>query len=193
MSDNKDLSVKESLFVERYLVHFNGSRAVREAGYNVSGQAEQAHKLLRKPHIKKLIDEGLKIVCERNEVNQNETVQDLLRMAKTRMKDYVEVVRIEHKDDDGVVYKVTEDLLLKNWDDIDTDMIKEIKQTKDGVHFKLYDRQRARETLSKYHGILIENLKLDANVRIRGFSDLVSDIEDEVNNDIIEANKDLFE
>lgn len=190
MSKIKKLTIKEQLFVENYLQHFNGARAVREAGFKVTAHKEYACKILTKVDVKAAVDASLKKVCERNEVNQNKVVQDLLRMADAKMDDYVEVVRTEHEDQNGKVFATTEQLMLKDWDDMDTSMIKEIQQTKHGIKIKLYDRQKANETLSRYHGILIDNVKLEGNLNIKGFSDLVAELEGKTTK---EENKDLFE
>lgn len=49
------LQPKHKIFVERYLVHRNGSEAVREAGFNAKYPADRALKILKIPKIAKII------------------------------------------------------------------------------------------------------------------------------------------
>lgn len=49
------MTPKEQIFVDRYLIHWNGSRAVREAGFETEYEAQHAYELLRKPYIREVI------------------------------------------------------------------------------------------------------------------------------------------
>ena len=51
----KRLTPKEAKFCARYVIHWNGSKAVREAGFNSKAPQEYAHELLTKPHIQSRI------------------------------------------------------------------------------------------------------------------------------------------
>lgn len=52
----KRLTGKELKFIARYTHHWNGARAVREAGYNTKDEYQYSYELLRKPHILKRIE-----------------------------------------------------------------------------------------------------------------------------------------
>ena len=47
---NQPLTPKEDLFLEKYLRHWNGARAAREAGYPSESAKQTAHELLTKPY-----------------------------------------------------------------------------------------------------------------------------------------------
>ena len=47
----KNLSLKQSRFVDEYLVGFNGAGAVIRAGYSEKAAKETAYKLLTKCHV----------------------------------------------------------------------------------------------------------------------------------------------
>lgn len=49
--DDKELTPKEELFVNRYVVDFNGAAACRDVGYSEHTAKEIAAELLTKPHI----------------------------------------------------------------------------------------------------------------------------------------------
>ncbi len=49
------LTARQTVFVNQYLSHGNGARAVREAGYSPKSANSRAAQLLRKPRIQKLI------------------------------------------------------------------------------------------------------------------------------------------
>lgn len=55
-SSKKRLTGKEAKFIARYTHHWNGARAVREAGYESKEPRAYAYELLTKPHILKRIE-----------------------------------------------------------------------------------------------------------------------------------------
>ena len=56
---------KQQIFIERYLLHFNATKAAQEAGYSLDTASNIGHENLRKPEIKAVIDERVKeIICQ---------------------------------------------------------------------------------------------------------------------------------
>lgn len=54
-----DLSPKERIFVDEWLIDKNGARAARAAGYAPRSATAEAHKMLQKPHIRKAVQKAL--------------------------------------------------------------------------------------------------------------------------------------
>jgi len=52
IEETKRPTPRQSRFIYFWLVHYNGARAAREAGYSANTAAEIAYENLRKPHIK---------------------------------------------------------------------------------------------------------------------------------------------
>lgn len=58
--EDKKPNNKQSIFIERYLLHFNASRAAREAGYSEKTANVIGYEILTKPYIKNVIDRRIK-------------------------------------------------------------------------------------------------------------------------------------
>lgn len=54
----KEMTEKEKRFVQNYVISWNGSEAVRQAGFKVSGVRQYAMSLLAKPYIAKAVLEA---------------------------------------------------------------------------------------------------------------------------------------
>ena len=50
-----ELTGKERLFCEGYVIHYNGAKAVRDAEYVAAQPSEKAYRLLRKPKVERYI------------------------------------------------------------------------------------------------------------------------------------------
>ena len=52
------LTPKQKLFIQEYLVDLNGTQAAIRAGYSAKTACEMANENLRKPHVKKYLEEA---------------------------------------------------------------------------------------------------------------------------------------
>lgn len=79
----KELSSKQIAFIERYLVHWNGALAAREAGYGVKAARSMACQLLKDPMIRSYADERLaELLMETDEVHKRLGDKGRASMAK---------------------------------------------------------------------------------------------------------------
>lgn len=69
------ISPKQRIFVEEYLLDKNGARAARAAGYSHKTAREAACELLAKPHIRELVNEGLKAQAESAEISAERLIR----------------------------------------------------------------------------------------------------------------------
>jgi phage terminase small subunit len=73
---NARLTPKQRLFVECYLVHYNGTKAALEAGYSKNPDSARAHatKMLAKAHISEAVKLGQRRIIEKFEVDADMVV-----------------------------------------------------------------------------------------------------------------------
>lgn len=79
------LTAKEVKFCHEYIKDFNASRSARDSGYSKNTCAEIGYENLRKPHIKKYIDNLL----EEAGASEGEIKKRFTNIARTDMKDYL--------------------------------------------------------------------------------------------------------
>lgn len=84
---------KQRVFVEEYLVDFNGTRAAKVAGYSVP-QVESS-KLLQKPHIAKYIEDSIEAKRAALELSREDILLQLYYLATRKAGDFV--------DEDGAI------------------------------------------------------------------------------------------
>lgn len=58
---------KQTLFIEKYLIHFNATRAAIEAGYSENTAYITAFENLRKPKIKEQVDKRVKEIIAKTD------------------------------------------------------------------------------------------------------------------------------
>jgi phage terminase small subunit len=73
------LTMKEALFIQEYLVDFNGTAAAIRAGYSVKSAAVIAYENLRKPHIRIAVDEAKRHLLEQAGFNHLQLLAILLQ------------------------------------------------------------------------------------------------------------------
>ncbi|MGL5655370.1 MAG: terminase small subunit [Fusobacteriaceae bacterium] len=137
--DKSKLTEKEKLFCAYYLKYFNASKAVRLAGYETKRPDMTGYELLRKPDVRKEIEEirkeQLLMALDRDDI-----IKRNIDIAFSDLNDFV--------DERGYI---------RNISTIDGTLIKKfsIKDTEEGreIKFELEDRQKALEFLAKTTGI----------------------------------------
>ena len=80
---DRELTVKQSLFVEEYIRDFNGVRAAMRAGYNGGYKVCEAvaRENLAKPRIKAAVEKAKAARSRRCRVSGDQVVDELLRIA----------------------------------------------------------------------------------------------------------------
>jgi len=77
----RGLSPKRASFVDRYLVHADGARAAREAGYSPRTAAQIAYQLLQNPSVAAAVSEGQERIAEACRENAGKVLKDLREVA----------------------------------------------------------------------------------------------------------------
>lgn len=132
MSDTKDrdLSVRAKLFCTYIVEGMSGVDAAIKAGYAANSARIMASRLMKTPKIIELIAELRKPAIEKAQVSEEYVLVKLKRFAEANVKDYFDFSK-------GT-------MSLKDFTELtkeQTDCIQEIKETKDGIQFKLVDKK----------------------------------------------------
>jgi len=78
MPQVKKITPQQRRFADAYLVHLNGARAAREAGYSVKSADKIAWKLLRVPQVRGYLDKKMEAEAERHDINADAIVRMLV-------------------------------------------------------------------------------------------------------------------
>lgn len=152
---NKELSDKEKNFCFLYLQYFNQTKAYQEAfGVKYKSAHANAWKLMAR--------EGIKTEIERlKEAQRQDLYLESLDIKRQWMKqafaditDFVEFGKEEvvvDKDEEGKdITRTFNYVYVKDSDEVDGSLIQEVKNGRDGVSVKLYDKQKALQELQKF-------------------------------------------
>lgn len=90
---SKRLTVKQQLFTDSYLMHFNATKAAIQAGYSEKTAYSIGSELLKKPEIKALIDARLK----ESRMNADQVMKLMTDIAGSNMNEYMTVVQRERR------------------------------------------------------------------------------------------------
>ena len=166
------LSKKQKLFVEYYLQTWNATQAAIKAGYSKKSAAVTGHNNIRKTNIAEEIKRRVDEVC----MSSDEALTLLSDQARGDFADLAEITtagfefKLMEKDDEGNV------IINPN-----TKLVKKIKQkvttylskSKDGddrevidTELELYSAQRALELIGKAHGLFIDKVETEGELRI---------------------------
>ncbi|MGH0741958.1 terminase small subunit [Bacillus paranthracis] len=180
--DEEDgLTEKQRLFCYHYLTNFNATRAYMKAfGGSYTVAKTNASLLLKRP----LVAEKLYKLKQENARALKLDAQDVLKqyidIANADIGDYVEfgkqVKKIKYPAQEEGGEDTTEEYYVNYVDlndssQVNTSLISEIRQGRDGVSIKLYDKMKALDVLAKYtdmYGLLekqrLEKEKLQAEI-----------------------------
>lgn len=191
------LTAKQKIFVDEYLIDFNGTRAYKVAYANVKKDetaAAASARLLRNVKVQARIQERMKERQKRVEITQDRVIMELARIGFANVTDYANVVeetveeeRPVFNDDGEVVDHITVVRNIKRVDiepttDLDADRraaLSEIKETKQGIEIKLHDKVKALELLGRHLGMFTDNVNLTGIVGVQIIDNIPDDDADD--------------
>lgn len=163
--DNLNLTDKEQEFVLRYMQSYNATQAAMQV-YPVDKYkaAVMGCQLLHKAHIQSAIKKMKKIQRKIFDVDPNEYLEYLLKVARADISDYIKFSEEEVPmlDKDGSLMfnpdtgeqltKTVNKMHLTDSERVDCDVITSIKQGRDGISINLADKMAAWEKIRAYFG-----------------------------------------
>jgi len=130
--ENGDMSEKHWLFCLYYVKYRNQAKAYQKAfGCSYENAYKHANSLWKKVEIQKEINRIMEEVHNEIKMDIKDLIQQQVDIARADINDFVDII-------DGHVV-VNENM--------DGTLIKEIKETKEGISVKLYDKQKAIDFL----------------------------------------------
>ena len=144
--------------------------AYRRAGYSCNMQDAyidvEACELAAQPKVARRIKELLDEFKERNMITKQRVMEEYAKLAFSDVTDFLDVrterVVVGTYDRDGdeePISEITQLVLMKDTKQIDPDKlaaISEVRQTKEGISFKLHDKKGALDSVAKVLGIFTE-------------------------------------
>lgn len=177
---NESLTHEQRLFCIYYSKSFNATQSYLKAyGCSYNTAMVEGSNSLRNPKIKKELQRLNEIKRQQIVANESDMVEFHMRIAFADLGDYISFGREEvpvmtmfgpATDAKGKsITKIINTVKLKESTEVDTQLLKEVKQGKDGVGIKLIDRCNSLDWLDKYflmnpmdkHKIEFDNKKLE--------------------------------
>ncbi|MCC5894848.1 MAG: terminase small subunit [Alkalibacterium sp.] len=156
--NNSDLTEKQKQFCLLYLQYFNATKAYKEV-YEVDYKTAHAnsYRMMANDGIKKELARLKEAQYQELYIDSLDIKQAWLKQAFADLNDFVEYGQEEKEafnEETGKVEKYTYSYVrLKKDVEVDGTLVQEVKQGRDGVSVKLYDKQKALQELAK----LMEN------------------------------------
>jgi len=158
---NENLTHEQRLFCIYYSKSFNATQSYLKAyGCSYETANVEGSRHLVNPSIREEINRLKEIKRQQIVVGEEDMAEYHMRIAFADIGDYLTFGREEVpvmsafgpvKDDDGnELTKEINTVKLKESNEVDTQLIQEVKQGKDGVSIKLADKQKSLEWLDKY-------------------------------------------
>lgn len=168
--DNDELTDKQRVFCEEYIVDNNGTRAAIAAGYSEKTARQIAANLLTKVNIQEEIDRLREARSKRTQITADRVLEEFAKIGFANIKDYLQVEEKEYivgldKKGKPVKDKVkaVEIFETENIEDDLASAIAEIKQTKTGISLKLHDKIKALENIGRHLGMFNDSIDLSIN------------------------------
>lgn len=198
-----ELTAKQKRFCEYYIQDFNATQSYIKAFNSKysTGQVEGC-KLLKNPNIKKEIKTLKKNVSKDIFVESRDIFNMMVKIAFAKIDNYLEWghtiedrldmfgnIIINSQTKEKVTY-INNYVIVKDCKKVDTSIIQEISQGKDGFKIKLIDRKYALDYLVKFFDLFPDEFKRSLEVeKLKLLSDRKNEIIDEVEiiDDIIET------
>lgn len=141
-----ELTPKQAVFVDEYLIDLNATQAAIRAGYSTRTADEIARQLLGKTWVAEAVAKAKAERSKRTGISSDRVLEELARIAFADMGEYA----------DWSGDRVS----LRSSEEVDTRCILEVKQTSkqfgNDVGIKLHDKLGALNALAKHLGLLPE-------------------------------------
>ena len=154
MAKKNNLTVKQRMFVEEYLIDLNATQAAIRAGYSAKTADQQGSRMLANVKVQQAIAERMAERSKRTGVNQDRVVLELAKIAFVRMTDVVDrngAIKQDASEDD---LACIESIKYKESDNEYGGSVE--------IEVKVASKLKALELLGKHLGMW--NDKLDVNV-----------------------------
>lgn len=163
--ENTELTEKQRLFCIFFIKCFNATKAYQKA-YECDYKTAMVEgcKCLRKPKVKKVIDELQKERLSREFLTKNDIFQKYMDIAFADIGDYLQFG--------------PKGVRLNDSADVDTSIIAEVSEGRNGVRLKLADRMKALEWLSEHMDMANSSQKEEYASKKDNISDILKQLKE---------------
>ena len=146
------ISKKQKAFINEYLKCWNATQAAIKAGYAKKSARMAGHRLVTNDYISEEIARRVKEMC----MSADEALQLLSDQARGSLIDIADI-------DEAGRWKFNFQKAKKNGK---LHLVKKIIPSAYGTKIELHDSQRALELIGKAHGLFVDKIKTEGDVRI---------------------------
>lgn len=152
---NGGITPRKSKFIDFYIQTSNGRQSAIKAGYSEKGAEVAASRLLTNVNIIAEIERRKEVLAKNAGITAQDVINELAKIAFLKSSDVFKYGTTEVELADNV--KVKRGVaILKPHEELSLAAdasIASIKETNQGLEIKLYDKQKALDSLGKYFGI----------------------------------------
>lgn len=175
-----ELTDKQKIFANEYLIDFNATRAYRAAYPNCRKDetaAAAGTRLLKKVNVIEYIKERMKAREKRTEVTQDKVLQELALIGFSKATDYAKVIEkqayvemngvsVPLKDAEGnpVTYRDVQLTLTEELTEEQKRALGVIKRGRDGVEARPCDKVKALELIGRHLGMWNDKIEHSGSV-----------------------------
>lgn len=160
-----ELTDKEQLFCYHYVRTWNATQAALKSGYSQNKVSAQVlgSRLLQRPRVKQEIDRLRELFRQEIHIDIQDFLAYCMKVVAADIGDYLtfgqKLITVEQNDEGEDVKAPINFVDLGESNLLDTSVIQEVKQGKDGISIKLADKKWAWEQLVKYFDWLPDQWK----------------------------------
>lgn len=153
-----EMTKKERLFCERYVCHFNGGRAAREAKYSEASAYVIANENLKKPKIKRAIE----ILTQKEIMSIDEGLVRMSKWSRGTVEPFltvdgdIDLTSQEARDSLGIIKKIKQIKRVISDKEEGENIVAQIISTE----IELHDAKDATKTMLEIHGKLIKRQEI---------------------------------
>ena len=162
----KELTKKQQLFVDEYLIDLNATQAAIRAGYSVDTAQQIGSENLSKLVIRQAIAEKMAERSKRTGINQDRIIQELAKLALVNIADVIDF-------DTATVLSTAAPEDLACIQSVKIKRTTKGKSTIEEREIKFYDKKGSLELLGKHLGLFKDTI----NVEVEPIS-IVNDIKE---------------
>ena len=165
----RNLSGREEIFCYEYIKDLNSTAAARRAGYAI-GQLQGATKILYRPEVQAKIKELKAERLASCAYDAKRILDEVASIALADINSYIAVEDVEilrekpspnGKGKPKQVKVLESRIRLRPWYTLDTRAVNSVKETAEGISFKMNDKIKALELLGRHAGIFKDGMGKD--------------------------------
>ena len=169
MKSKINLTDKQELFCQEYLIDFNGTRSAIAAKYSEKTAARMASENLQKPDIQARLKELMQARAERTQITQDRILEELAYIAffdiRKLFDDNGNLIPVTQLDEQTAralaAVEVSNEKTSRHGDEITREYLKKIKSL---------DKKSALELLGKHLGMFADIIRIeDANAEFQAY------------------------